>query len=151
MGEGERMEAARRLEYDISPFDAIEVGQKAEYSRTVTEHDIIRFAEITGDNNPVHTDESYAKNSIFKGRIAHGFLSASFISTVLASKLPGPGTIYLKQDLDFKRPVRIGDEITAQVEVVAKEDKSKKITLRTICFNQKNTVVVDGQALVALP
>lgn len=144
------MESARHLEIEVSPFDAIRIGQQAEYTKTITDQDIIRFAEVTGDQNPVHTDEAYARNSIFKGRIAHGFLSASFISTVLASKLPGPGTIYLKQDLEFKYPVRIGDNITTRVEVIAKENLTRKITLRTTCFNQKKTVVVDGRALVAL-
>ncbi|HQO79389.1 MAG TPA: MaoC family dehydratase, partial [Thermodesulfobacteriota bacterium] len=90
------------------------------------------------------------QTTVFKGRIAQGFLSAAFISTAIASKLPGPGSIYLKQDLVFKFPVRIGDTITAKVEVIGKEDRTKRITLKTTCTNQKGIVVIDGQAVVTI-
>ncbi|MFX0085587.1 MAG: MaoC family dehydratase [Candidatus Hodarchaeota archaeon] len=126
----------------------IKVGQTAEYERTITDDDIEKFAEVSGDYNPVHMDEEYAKQTIFKGRIAHGMLSASFISTVLASKLPGPGSIYLKQDLVFRKPVRIGDKILVKVEVVSKNDEKKRLTLKTLCWNQENEIVIDGEALV---
>jgi len=126
------------------------VGQTAEYVRTITEEDILSFAEVSGDHNPVHLDENYAKQTIFKGRIAHGMLSASFISTVLAKELPGPGTIYLSQKLEFKRPVRIGDTITTNVEIINKQDDKKKITLKTFCINQDNTTVITGEAVVML-
>ncbi|MHA1331537.1 MAG: MaoC family dehydratase [Candidatus Hodarchaeales archaeon] len=126
------------------------MGQTAEYNRTITEEDIVKFAEVSGDHNPVHMDEDYAKKTIFKGRIAHGMLSASFISTVLASKLPGPGTIYLKQELQFTRPVRIGDTITTKVEVLSKDSDKNHIELRTYCLNQKGKMVIEGKALVML-
>jgi 3-hydroxybutyryl-CoA dehydratase len=131
-------------------FNEIKIGQTAEYERTITEDDIEKFAEVSGDYNPVHMDEEYAKQTMFKGRIAHGMLSASFISTVIASKLPGPGSIYLKQDLVFRKPVRIGDKITAKVEIVSKNAEKKRITLSTICSNKENQIVIDGEALVML-
>ena len=131
-------------------YKEIVLGQKAKYVRTITEKDIERFAEVSGDLNPVHMDEEYAKTTMFKGRIAHGMLSVSFISTTLANKLPGPGTIYLKQEVVFKRPVRIGDAITTQVEVVSKNDEKKRLTLKTTCVNQQEEIVVTGEALVML-
>jgi 3-hydroxybutyryl-CoA dehydratase len=132
-------------------FNDIKIGQTAEYQKTITEDDIEKFAEVSGDYNPVHMDEEYAKQTIFQGRIAHGMLSASFISTALASKLPGPGTIYLKQQLAFRKPVRIGDQITTRVEVTSKNDEKKGITLKTTCINQEDQIVIDGEALVMLP
>lgn len=144
------MGLARDLEAKGSAYDAVQVGQVAQYQRVITDEDITEFAEVSGDYNPVHMDEDFAKNTIFKGKIAHGLLAASFISTVLANKLPGPGTIYLKQDLVFKNPVRVGDTITTTLEVINKEDQTRRITLKTTCLNQKNMVVVDGQALVTV-
>ena len=131
-------------------FKEIETGQKVEYARTITERDIKLFAEVSGDLNPIHMNEEYAKTTMFKGRIAHGMLSVSFISTTLASKLPGPGTIYLKQEVVFKRPVRIGDTITTLVEVIKKNDEKKRLTLKTNCVNQEEEIVVTGEALVML-
>ncbi len=131
-------------------FNEVKIGQTAEYERTITEDDIEKFAEVSGDYNPVHMNEEYAKQTMFQGRIAHGMLSASFISTVIASKLPGPGSIYLKQDLVFRKPVRIGDKITAKVEVISKNIEKKRITLSTICSNKDNQIVIDGEAIVML-
>jgi len=132
-------------------FNEIVIGQNAEYSRLITETDIQRFAEVSGDFNPVHMDEEFAKKSLFRGRIAHGLLSASFISTVLAKELPGPGSIYIRQELNFKRPVRIGDKIIAKVEVIGKDNKKKRIILKSICLNQNDEIVIDGQSVVMLP
>ena len=129
-------------------YSNIKIGQKAELKRTVTEEDIEKFADVSGDRNPIHLDEEFAKKTIFQGRIAHGMLSAAFISTVLASKLPGPGSIYLKQELIFKKPIRIGDTIIITVEVIDKDDEKERITLKTTCINQHNEMVVDGKALV---
>ncbi|MHA2248088.1 MAG: MaoC family dehydratase [Candidatus Hodarchaeales archaeon] len=129
-------------------YSEIEIGQKAELKRTVTEEDIEKFADVSGDRNPIHLDEEFAKKTIFQGRIAHGMLSGAFISTVLASKLPGPGSIYLKQELIFKKPIRIGDTIIIKVEVIDKDDEKERITLKTTCTNQNNEMVVDGKALV---
>lgn len=134
----------------VKTYDEINIGDKADYKRTITENDIKQFAEVTGDHNPLHLDENYAKKTFFQGRIAHGMLSASFISTVLASKLPGPGSIYLKQSLIFKKPVRIGDTITASVEVIEKNDEKKRITMKTTCVDQQNEMVVDGEALIMM-
>ena len=129
-------------------YSNIKIGQKAELKRTVTEEDIEKFADVSGDRNPIHLDEEFAKKTIFQGRIAHGMLSAAFISTVLASKLPEPGSIYLKQELIFKKPIRIGDTIIITVEVIDKDDEKERITLKTTCINQHNEMVVDGKALV---
>ncbi len=131
-------------------YENIKIGQSAEYVRTITEQDIVNFAEVSGDHNPVHLDEEFAKGTIFKGRIAHGMLSASFISTVLAKELPGPGTIYLSQQVKFKRPVRIGDTINTYVEVISKQDDKKRIRLKTICKNQDEIEVITGEAEVML-
>lgn len=129
---------------------SIEPGQAAEFSKTVTEADVVLFAGVTGDFNPAHVDEAWAAASRFGGRIAHGMLSASFISTVLAMKLPGPGTIYLEQTLRFTAPVRIGETVTARVEVVEVQPK-RRIRLTTTVNKQDGTPVVEGEALVLAP
>lgn len=129
-------------------YSKIKVGQKAELKRTVTDEVIKKFAEVSGDRNPIHLDEEYAKKTFFQGRIAHGMLSAAFISAVLANKLPGSGSIYLKQDLSFIKPIRIGDTIIVAVEVIKKDDEKKRIILKTTCINQHNELVVDGKATV---
>lgn len=129
-------------------YEDIKIGDTASTSKTVSEHDIYQFAGITGDFNPLHVNEEYAKKSIFKERVAHGMLSAGFISNVLAMQLPGRDTIYLSQNLNFKGPVRIGDTVTAKVEVVEKKDKNRIIRLKTIVTNQRDEVVIDGEAVV---
>jgi 3-hydroxybutyryl-CoA dehydratase len=131
-------------------YEQIEAGQKATFSKTVTETDIVLFAGVTGDLNPVHINQAWAAGSFFKGRIAHGMLTAGFISTVLGTQLPGPGTIYLKQTLEFTAPVRIGDTITATVEVSEKLEKGR-LRLRTTCTNQDEKVVLKGEAEVIPP
>lgn len=129
----------------------ISVGDKSSYSRTVTEADVVLFGGVSGDLNPAHFNEEYSKETMFKGRIAHGMLSASYISTVLGMKLPGPGTIYLSQELKFTAPVKFGDTITATVEVIEKLDDRNRIVLETICTNQNGQVVVKGKATVMPP
>ncbi len=125
------------------------IGQTAHFSKTVTESDIYGFAGISGDFNPVHVNRVGAEHSIFKKQIAHGLLGASFISTVIGMYLPGPGTIYMKQNLKFTSPVYIGDTITATVSI---EDIQKEnAVLNTIVTNQNGDVVIDGDALVKLP
>ncbi|MFH1335121.1 MAG: MaoC family dehydratase [Candidatus Zixiibacteriota bacterium] len=131
--------------------NTLKIGDSAEYSKTITESDIYQFAAITGDYNPVHVDELYAQKTRFKTRIAHGLLTAGLISTVLANKLPGPGTIYLKQELNFYAPVHIGDTITARVEIAAIDTKMNRVHLRTICRNQHAVIVLDGEAVVKIP
>ena len=135
---------------EIKKFEEIEIGQSAELNREISEEDIQIFADLSGDHNPIHLDEEFAKNTIFKGRIAHGILSTAFISTLLARDLPGPGTIYLSQNVIFKKPVKIKDTLTVKVEVIEKIEESKQIKLRTTCVNQDGKLVVDGEALVML-
>jgi len=126
------------------------VGMTASYEQTVSEADVRAFAEISGDHNPVHLDEEFAKTTPFKGRIAHGLLSASFISTVLASKLPGPGTVYLTQNLSFRAPVRLGDRVEARVTITDIIRDKRRVLLKTVC-RVGETVVIDGDATVLLP
>ena len=133
------------------PGVTLQVGQVAEMSKTVTETDVVLFAGITGDFNPAHMDEVQASQSRFGGRIAHGMLSAGFISACVAMKLPGPGTIYLTQSLKFMRPVRIGDTVTARVEVLDWNEGKRRARLGTTCRNQRDEVVIDGEALVLVP
>ena len=125
-----------------------QIGRRAEYMRTITEDDIERFAEVSGDHNPVHLDAEYAARTPFGGRIAHGILSAAFISAVLGNDLPGPGTIYLGQTLKFLAPVRIGDTITASVEGITVREEKRIVTLRTDCTNQNGAVVLTGEAVM---
>jgi 3-hydroxybutyryl-CoA dehydratase len=123
-------------------------GDKAEITKTIDEADIQAFAEVTGDHNPIHLDDEFAKTTRFKRRIAHGMLSASLISAVLANKLPGEGSIYLGQTLEFRAPVFPGDEVTARVTVKEiREDKSI-VKLETICVNQRDEIVIRGEATV---
>lgn len=132
-------------------FEDLEVGQAAEWSKTVTETDVVLYAGITGDLNPAHVDQVTAERGMFGGRIAHGMLSAGFISAVLAMRLPGPGTIYLSQSLRFLRPVRIGDTVTARVEIAELFPTKRRVRLLTVCRNQADEAVLDGEATVLLP
>ncbi|HEY8369179.1 MAG TPA: MaoC family dehydratase [Thermodesulfobacteriota bacterium] len=127
----------------------LEVGARAELTRTLTDADIRKFAEATGDTNPVHLDEAYAKGTVFGGRIAHGLLTAGLVSAVLANRLPGPGTVYLSQTLEFKAPVRPGDTVTAEVEVL--EVTGRRARLATRCRLADGTLVLAGEAVVRLP
>lgn len=129
----------------------LQAGDFAEFAKTVTEADIILYAGITGDLNPAHINEEYAKNTFFKTRIAHGMLCAGFISAAIGTGLPGPGTIYIRQELDFKAPVHIGDTITARVEVSEINTEKNRVVLKTSCTNQGGGLVIDGQALVSPP
>jgi 3-hydroxybutyryl-CoA dehydratase len=129
-------------------LDQLNIGDRASISRQITERDVIRFAEITGDINPIHMDKLYAEQTIFGERIAHGMLTASLISAVLGLKLPGPGNIYVSQSLKFKTPVKFGDVIEAEVEVVEKIPERNRVRLKTTCRNQDGTVVLEGEAVV---
>ena len=131
-------------------FDALQIGDTASFTKTVSETDIYLFAGITGDMNPAHVDAVSAASGMFKQRIAHGMLSASFISTVLAMQLPGPGTIYAGQNLQFRAPVFIGDTVTARVECTEKLDRGWA-KFKTTVTNQDGKVVVDGEATVIPP
>jgi 3-hydroxybutyryl-CoA dehydratase len=132
-------------------IDQLEIGQRASFSKTVSETDVYLFAGITGDFNPAHVNQAYAEKTAFKNRIAHGMLSAGFISTVIGCQLPGPGTIYVSQSLKFTAPVAIGDTITATAEVVEILAERKRVRLRTVCTNQDDREVLVGEALVSPP
>ncbi len=131
-------------------IEQLNVGDFAEFAKTVTETDIYLYAGITGDFNPAHVNEEYAKNTFFKTRIAHGMLTAGFISAIIANQLPGPGTIYLNQNLSFLAPVHIGDTITGRVEVIELMEKNR-VRLKTTCSNQEGVVVISGEGLVSPP
>src|SRR2546425_11226047 len=124
------------------------VGTRATRERTITDDDIVRFAEVSGDRNPVHLDADYAARSPFGQRIAHGFLIGSLISAAIGMDLPGPGSIYLGQTLKFLAPVYIGDTVTVSVEVIKVREDKRLITLRTDCTNQNGALVITGEAVV---
>jgi len=129
----------------------LKIGDSAQIVKTITEGDIELFARATGDFNPVHLDQGYAEKTVFKGRIAHGLLSVGVLSTILGNILPGHGTIYLSQEVKFLAPVRIGDTITAKVDVLESIPEKNRAKFRTSCMNQDGKLVVDGVAWVMPP
>lgn len=129
-------------------YDDIHVGDRASVSKTISEHDVYAFAGVTGDFNPVHLNAEFAKNSLFKQRIAHGMISAGLISAVLGTELPGIDTIYMNQELSFLAPVLYGDTLTATVECIEKDDAKHRIVFRTTVTNQHDKLVTDGKARV---
>ena len=132
-------------------IEELKPGDRAEFSKTLSESDVYLYAGVTGDFNPAHVNEEYAKKTFFKSRIAHGMLLAGLISGVLGNRLPGPGTIYIRQELNFLAPVRIGDTITASVEIVEIMAEAKRVRVKTTCVNQDGITVLDGEALVSPP
>ena len=126
-------------------IEDLSVGMTAVFAKTVSEADITMFAGISGDTNPVHLDESFAEQTVFSGRIAHGMLSASFISTVFGTRLPGPGCIYMRQDLRFKAPVKVGDTVQARVTVKEILTEKKRVVFDTVC-SVGDKVVLEGEA-----
>src|SRR5579859_4845435 len=124
------------------------IGARATRVRTIMDDDIVRFAEVSGDRNPVHLDAKYAARSPFGQRIAHGFLTGSMISALIGMELPGTGSIYLGQTLKFLAPVHIGDTVTASVEVIGMREEKRLLTLRTDCTNQAGVLVISGEAVV---
>ena len=131
-------------------IDELKPGMNESLTKTVTERDVELFGEVSGDKNPVHFDEDYAKGTIFKGRIAHGMLSASFISTVLGMQIPGPGTIFMSATTRFKAPVRIGDTVVTTCTVREVNSEKRRVIFDCIC-KVKDTTVVEGEALVMAP
>ncbi len=129
----------------------LKVGEQAQFAKTVSESDIYLYAGVTGDFNPAHTNEEYAKKTFFKTRIAHGMMTAGFISTVMANHLPGPGTIYISQTVHFLAPVRIGDTVTAVAEVAELDPAKNRVRMKTYCLNQDGTKVLEGEAIVSPP
>jgi len=132
-------------------IDELQIGDRASFSKTISETDVYLYAGITGDFNPAHINEAYAQSTAFKTRIAHGMLIAGFISNLLGTRLPGPGSIYMSQELKFLAPVTIGDTITATVEIIDILTEKKRVRLQTTCANQEGTVVLDGEALSSPP
>ena len=130
---------------------ALKKGDRASFTKTISEADVYLFAGVTGDINPAHLNEEYAKNTFFNGRIAHGMLSAGLISAVIGVQLPGPGTIYSEQTLKFLAPVKIGDTITATVEVAEIDQDKNRVRLITTCKNQDDNLVTKGEAIVLPP
>jgi acyl dehydratase len=131
-------------------YDALEVGQKASFSTTVEERHIQLFAAVSGDRNPVHLDAEYAASTMFKERIAHGMFTGALISAAIACEMPGPGSIYLGQQLKFTRPVKLGDSLTVELEILEKLPKNR-VRIATRVFNQNAEQVVDGEAEVLAP
>lgn len=132
-------------------IDELKIGDSASVSKTISESDVYLFAGITGDFNSAHVNEEAAKEGVFRKRVAHGMLTASFFSTVLGTKLPGPGSIYLGQDVRFVKPVYLGDTITASVTVSEISHEKRIVKLDTICRNQDDALVIEGHAVVRPP
>ena len=139
------MEALENLTYE-----ELQEGDSATYTRTLTEEELILFAAVSGDVNPVHLDRSYASKTMFKERIAHGMWSGALISAALATVIPGPGTIYLEQSLNFKRPVKLDDTLTVKLSVLRKEPRNRLVMACEV-LNQNNELVVTGEAKVIAP
>ncbi len=131
-------------------FEDLELGMEATYTRVVTEDDLAAFAEVTGDKNPVHLDTAYAAKTIFKDRIAHGMLTAGYISAVFGTELPGPGAIYVSQTLNFKAPVRIGDRVVAKVRVLELFPEKRRVRFECIC-TVADKPVLTGEAVLLVP
>jgi 3-hydroxybutyryl-CoA dehydratase len=131
-------------------FEDLKLGQTAVYARTITETDIVLFAGISGDTNPIHINEEFASQTMFSGRIAHGMLTAAFISTVLGTRLPGPGAIYVSQSIRFKAPVRAGDTVVCRATVTDLVPEKKRATLTTV-VSVGNKVVLEGEAVLMVP
>lgn len=138
------------LVFNKIPLEKIEIGMSVSYSQTITDADVKAFAGISGDRNPVHLDESYAEDSRYKKRIAHGLMTASYFSALFGTKIPGEGCVYVSQSLQFKRPVYLGDTVIATVEVTSVDLVKKRVFFRTTC-KVKNKVVTDGEAELFVP
>jgi len=129
----------------------LKIGDTASLSKTFTDEDVRAFAAISGDKNPVHLDEAYAAQTQFKKRIVHGMLTAGLISAILGTKLPGEGSIYLGQTINFRAPVYLDDTITATVTIIKLHERKPIVTLETVCRNQDDVVVLDGEAVLLAP
>ena len=131
--------------------EEMQIGEKATFAKTISETDVYNFAGVTGDMNPVHVNQPYVENTFFKSRIAHGILISSLLPNVLGTKLPGPGTLYKRQELKFLKPVYIGDTIEASVEIVEIDKENNEVKVKTSCINQNGVIVVEGFAWVLPP
>src|SRR5215831_15505828 len=142
--------SSRAAKIDSHFIEDLTVGQAASYERTVSAEDVQKFGDVSGDHNPLHFDDEYAKGTIFRGRIAHGMLSLSYLSTVLGTKLPGAGSIFMSATTRFKAPVRIGDTVKAVCTVREIDIAKKRVTFDCLC-KVGDIVVVEGEALVRVP
>lgn len=131
-------------------LEDLKVGMSAMFGKTVTEADIMAFAGVSGDTNPIHLHDGFARSTRFGQRIAHGMLSGSFISTVIGTRLPGPGSVYIAQTMNFMAPVLIGETITAVATITAIDERRRRVTLKTQCLNG-DKVVIDGEATILVP
>lgn len=131
-------------------LDKIQIGMQESYSCIITEEQVVKFAELSGDKNPIHLDEQYASKSRYKKRLAHGLFCASFFSAMFGTKLPGEGCVYANQKLYFKRPIYIGDMVEASIEVLKIDYVKKKVIFKTIC-RVKNKIAIDGEAEIFIP
>lgn len=138
------------LVFNKIPIEEIEIGMEASYSQTITDSDIKKFADISGDKNPIHMDEVYAKNSRYKKRIAHGLMSASYFSALFGTKIPGEGCVYVSQTINFKRAVYIEDTVIATVTVTKLDLTKKRVFFKTVC-KVNNKIVIDGEAELYVP
>ena len=138
------------LVFNKVPIEEIKIGMEVSYSQTITDSDVKEFAGVSGDRNPVHMDEEYAEHSRYKKRIAHGLMSASYFSALFGTKIPGEGCVYVAQSLKFKRPVYLGDTVTATVIVKEIDLKKSRVFFRTVC-KVKNKIVIDGEAELYVP
>lgn len=138
-------------ERNLMFFEDLDLGMEASLERVVTEADIVAFAEVSGDKNPVHMDADYAAGTMFKQRISHGMLTASYISAVFGMELPGPGAIYISQTLNFRRPVMIGDSITATVSVLELWPAKQRVRFACTCRNADDKAVLEGEAILMVP
>ena len=125
-------------------FSELKVGDRGEVTKVILEEDVNKFIEICGDINPIHVDDEFTKDTPLKTKIVHGILTSSLISTVVGTKIPGPGSVWLDQNLKFLKPVRIGDKITAISEIIVKIDDRQQVIVRTTCKNQNNEIVIEG-------
>ena len=141
---------SKSLVFNQIPLEEIEIGMEVSYTQTITDADIKAFSGISGDKNPVHMDDEYAKNSRYKKRIAHGMLSASFFSALFGTKIPGEGCVYVAQSLRFKRPVYLDDTVVASVTVTNVDLKKKRVFFQTVC-KVNNKIVIDGEAELYVP
>ena len=141
---------SKSLVFNQIPLEEIEIGMEVSYTQTITDADVKAFSGISGDKNPVHMDDEYAKNSRYKKRIAHGMLSASFFSALFGTKIPGEGCVYVSQNLRFKRPVYLDDTVVASVIVTSVDLKKKRVFFQTVC-KVNNKIVIDGEAELYVP
>ena len=147
--EAKRVKEANEMLHGLY-FEDLKEGMRDAYAKTITDADVITFAGISGDTNPVHLNHEFASETLFEGQVAHGMLTASFISTVIGTKLPGPGCIYVSQNLRFKAPVKVGDTVTATCTVSRLIPEKRMIEMETVCSVGGKTVL-DGEATILVP